>query len=64
MKNIEQATNVSSVLGAETCTSKRKADNSQSESKISMNEGPCGNLSKSGNSTFHNCDVKVIIDQF
>ena len=61
--SVEQATKVSSVLGAEACTSKRKADNPQSESKTSMNEGPCGNLSIIGNSTFHDCDVKVIINQ-
>ena len=61
--SVEQATKVSSVLGAEACTSKPKADNPQSESKTSMNEGPCGNLSIIGNSTFHDCDVKVIINQ-
>ena len=61
--SVEQATKVSSVLGAEACTSKRKADNPQSESKTSMNEGPCGNLSIIGNSTFHDCDVKVIINR-
>ena len=59
--SVEQATNVSSVLGAEACTS--KADNPQSKSKTSMNEGPCGNLLIIGNSTFHDCDVKVIINQ-
>ena len=28
-----------------------------------MNEGPCGNLAVIGNLTFHDCDVKVIINQ-
>ena len=61
--SVEQATNVSSVLGAEACPSKPKADNPQSKSKTSMNEGPCTNLLIIGNSTFHDCDVKVIINQ-
>ena len=34
--SVEQATKVSLVLGAEACTSKRKADNPQSESKTSI----------------------------
>ena len=57
--SVEQATHVSSVLGAEACPSKPKADNPQSKSKTSMNEGPCTNLLIIGNSTFHDCDVNL-----
>ena len=57
--SVEQARKVSSVSSRQSYTSKKGIR----KSKASNNGGPTGNLLILGNSTFHDCDVKVIVNQ-
>ena len=57
--SVPQASKVSLVLGGQPCTSKKDIR----KTKASNNGGPSVNLLIVDNSTFHDCDVKVIINQ-